>query len=307
MSQDRFLILSDGKPGHFNQAIAFVRHLGGEYDIQPVAFRSRVAKVFSYLADRIGYYTSALYHMADVPSHYRAVVSAGSGTYYANRTLARRLGCKSVAIMLPQGYRLDGFDFIVAQEHDDPPRRENILTLPINLSYIEPQGLVTPKLGSRYLALVIGGDSAQGTLDVSLLRSQIERILSLLPDHRVWLTTSRRTSPAIETMLREFPSERAIFYSVEPINPIPDFLNYSDYVFITADSSSMISEAVSYGSSCVEVLPLSRNASVQRKFGKLLDALQRNDCLHLFAGELGQANGKISVSELLTAATQGKI
>ena len=289
------LILSDGKPGHVNQARAFARLLGREFTEVDVAFRSRPYKALSYIADRLGVYSSHLFHCNVPSSGYAAIASAGSETYYANRTLARRLGCRSVAIMLPRGYRLD-FNLIVAQQHDHPPVRDNILSLPINLSFPVPRGIVTPEQGKRYISLIVGGDSAHQRMDADLLTQQTERIFQLFPEHRVWLTTSRRTPPAVEALLRKYPFERAIFYSQEPVNPIPDFLCHSEYVFLTADSSSMISEAVSFGPSCVEVLPSGTGFPKQGKFARLLDSLLSLGCLHLFDGSYAECNNKIDLA-----------
>ena len=172
MQSDRLLILSDGKPGHLNQSIAFARHLGYAYDICSVGFKSWLAKAASYLADRFGLQIEQLVHLDSFAGSFRAVVSAGSETYYANKLLAKRLGAKSVAIMLPQGYRYD-FDLIVAQQHDDPPDRPNLISLPINLSYVEPQGLVMPVKGRKYAAVIVGGDSKQGEMDPEVLRKQL--------------------------------------------------------------------------------------------------------------------------------------
>lgn len=297
MKDSRLLILSDGKPGHVNQSIAFARHLGCEYDLVPVTFKRRLYKGLSYLADRFGYYSTNLFNAERLSQRYAAVVSAGSETYYANRTLARQLGCKAIAIMLPQGYRLD-FDLIVAQQHDEPPQRKNILSLPINLTYVKPLGLVTPQPDKRYVALILGGDSIHGKMDVDLLWRQVEQIFDLFPDHGFWMSTSRRTPGRVEKMLRGFQFDRAVYYSQEPINPIPDFLQYSEFVFMTADSTSMISEAVSFGGSCVEVLPLSDRFSKSDKFSRFINELAGMHCLHLFDGELGNAAEKISLAEL---------
>lgn len=169
VSDRKLLILSDGKPGHLNQSIAFARHLGWEFDVVEVAFRGRPAKLISYLADRCGLALEWLVSMKNVSSDYEAVVSAGSETYYAGKLLARKLGVKSVAIMLPQGYRYD-FDLIVAQQHDEPPARENIQTLPVNLTYVEPQGLVEADRGTKVVSVIVGGDSKRGRLDPDQLR-----------------------------------------------------------------------------------------------------------------------------------------
>ena len=302
-AEQRLLILSDNKPGHVNQSIAFARHLDLKYDLIEVTFRYKLFKGLTYLADRFGIYTTKLFD-APIPStEYVAVVSAGSGTYYANRTLAAQLDCKNIAIMLPKGYRYN-FNLIVAQQHDNPPDLFNLVTLPINLTFVEAKGLILPDVGRRYISIVIGGDSKHAVLDANLLRKQVEQIREQFPTHDCWLTTSRRTSELVEDMLRTFSWSRAVYYSQEPVNPIPDFLMHSDYVFITADSSSMISEAVSTGTACVEVLPLGGKLQTKDKFSSLLTELTHVQCLHVFDGHCGKAQNKIPVSEKILEASK---
>lgn len=298
MKPGRLLILSDGKPGHVNQSIAFARHLGCDYRLCKVGFRSRLAKGLSHLLDRCGCYTGALFAVEEVTPPFAAVVSAGSETYYANKVLARQLGVKAVAIMLPRGYRYD-FDLIVAQHHDAPPPAANLLELPVNLSYVEPQGLVAPTPGKKVVALVVGGDSRHARLDPEQLREQVAAIFGLFPDHEFWLTTSRRTAPEAEAVLRQFPFTYAVFYSQRQVNPIPDFLQHGEYVFVTADSTSMISEAVSFGTACIEVLPLAGEPAANGKFERLFRHLRALGCLHLFDGRPGQANGKVDLQDAL--------
>lgn len=298
MEDKRLLILTDGKPGHVNQSIAFARHLGYDYDLCPVTFKYRGAKALSYILDRLGLHSIALFNADyNIMNAYAAVVSAGSGTYYANKTVAKDLACKSVAIMLPRGYRLD-FDLIIAQQHDDPPSQANIVKLPINLTYVEPQGIVVSQPGEKYLALIIGGDSQHDKMDAAVLKDQLNSIFNLLPEHKVWMTTSRRTPKSVDEMLREFSYERAVYYSQEPINPIPDYLQQCEYLFLTADSSSMISEAVSFGKGCVEVLPLSGNFFKKSKFNTLIQTLSEMNCLHVFDGSCGACKNKISFADI---------
>ena len=295
---DRMLILSDGKPGHRNQSTAFARHLGYTFDLCRVRYRSRPAKALSYLLDWIGVYWTKLFLTDRVAGQYSAVVSAGSETYYANKALARHLKVRSVAIMLPKSYRLN-FDLVIAQQHDNPPSRDNIVQLPINLTYVEPQGLVTPEPGRQYVSLIIGGDSVHGQMDCRLLMKQLKALRHLFPDHGFWVTTSRRTPVDVEKMLGGFHFDRAFFFSHEPVNPIADFLLHSDYVFITADSSSMISEAVSYGRASVEVLPFSNDVSGPNKFTRFLSLLTAEGCLHIFDGTVRDCRHKIPVGKLL--------
>lgn len=299
LTGSRVLILSDGKPGHFNQAVAFARLLGCDYDVATVAFNFTGGKAISYLLDRCGIYWCGIFSVNFPERHYGAVVSAGSATYYANRTVAKKIKCPAIAIMFPRGYRLD-FDLIIAQNHDHPPQEDHIVCLPVNLSMSQPVGIVKPDAEQRYLGLIIGGDSQHGKLSVSRLEHQIDSILSLFPEHKIWLTTSRRTSAAVETMLAGYDIDFAVYYSQQQINPIPDFLEHCEVVFITADSSSMISEAVSNGKAKVEILPITESFSPQGKFKDMVAPLLESGFAHIFDGSVGtQSGNKLNLAELL--------
>ena len=50
----RALVLSDGRPGHFNQSIALCRLLGVAFEVAEVSFRSSPARGLSHLFDFFG-------------------------------------------------------------------------------------------------------------------------------------------------------------------------------------------------------------------------------------------------------------
>jgi len=294
------LVLSDGKPGHLNQSLAFARHLGLEPVIRNVAFRARWLKLLSYLLDRCGVYSERLFGTVEVPESCRLVIATGSETYYAAKTLSRRHHMPRVAIMLPRGYRYD-FDLIVAQQHDQPPRRSNLLVLPINLCAVTRQKHFLEQPGVRYVALLLGGDSRAGGLSVSMLRPLLEQIVASFPGHQLLVTTSRRTPVEIEHLLDEFDFACKVVYSQTPVNPIGDFLAVSDYVFVTDDSTSMLSEATSYGTACVEVLPTGA-AKARPKLQRMIGTLAKAGCLHVYDGRFGESRNKIFLQESLQEA-----
>lgn len=296
----KLLILSDGKPGHVNQSIAFARYLGLDYNVLRVSFRARMFKGLSFVLDRFGFYSERLFTAEKPAGDYAAVVSTGSETYYAAKTLARRLSLPVVALMLPRGYRFD-FDLIVAQEHDHPPAQSNILSLPVNLCYPVPSGIVQPGARRPIVSLIIGGPSRHFKMDATRLMSQIAQVREIFPGGEFYLTTSRRTPAEVETLIEGFQFHYTLIYSQDPVNPVPDFLALSDYVFVTEDSTSMISEAVCTGSACVEILPLESTGS-RNKVGRMVRALESRGCLHVFDGELGRQNEKIPLQSALFQA-----
>ena len=296
-TEKKLLILSDGKQGHVSQSIALARHLGLPFETAGVHFRSRLFKLLSFPLDRIGVYTPSLLRWDPPEGDFCAVVSAGSETYYANKVLARRLGVPAVAIMLPRGYRLD-FDRIIAQEHDRPPRKENILVLPVNLSKVEPKGVFRPRAVERYVALVVGGPNPVFGFDRDPFRRALDAVFACFPGFRFVVTTSRRTPADIEEEIDLHPFEEKFLYSRNPVNPIPDFLASCEYVFLTSDSTSMISEAVTFGRARVEVIPLATRGD-SGKYGRMIGKLVELGCVHLFDGRPGTADRKIDLAEAL--------
>jgi glycosyltransferase involved in cell wall biosynthesis len=96
----RILIISDGKPGHLNQSIAFCKIKNIDYDIKEVKFKSKFHKSLSYIFDKIGFFTETLFQN-DLEvinlELYDGIISTGSGTYYFNKLLAKKYDKKSIA------------------------------------------------------------------------------------------------------------------------------------------------------------------------------------------------------------------
>lgn len=283
------LILSDGKMGHLNQSIAFAKHLGAHYEIVHVRFTCKVCKLLSYLLDQCNIYTPKLFTLGDtLDKKFDLIVCAGSSTYYAAKTLSKMLGIKSVTMMLPQSYRYD-FDIIFAQSHDHPPKQANIITIPANFSYVEPKGLFTPK--NKSIGVIIGGNNAHFKMDKERIKHQLDFIFETYKGYEIAVTTSPRTPKEIEELLKSYPFSYSVIFSQNKINPIADFLHHCEVVFITIDSTSMISEAISYGISYVEILPLSENKN--NKFFTLAQNLENEGYVHLYDNSLGHKNKKI--------------
>ena len=285
----KLLILSDGRPGHLNQSIAFAKYVNAAYDIIPVKFRSKWAKSVSFVLDRMHFYTDLLHISSPLPDvTYDGVVSAGSDTYYLNKFLSRKLHARSITMMLPRGYRYD-FDLIFAQSHDAPPLKENIVQLPANFAYIEPKGIYRATKPS--IGIVIGGSNRYFTLTAQKLKEQLDLIVRHYQGYEIAVTTSPRTPKEIERLVKSYRFDYAVIFSENPVNPIADFLEQCSDVFITADSTSMISEAVSWGNANVEVLPLESQG--ENKFTRFAASLEKEGYLHRFDGTFKQCNRKI--------------
>lgn len=294
----RVLILSDKRAGHENQSIAFAKHLNADYDILHVKFKTKAFKLLSYLLDFVHIYTKRVFTCKEIFATYDFIVSAGSNTYYANKTLSKKYKIKSIVLMLPKNYRFD-FDYIFAQSHDNPPKQNNIIKIPANFSFIEPKQIYKPQ--KKSIGIIIGGDNALFKMSTKVLKNQLDCIKEQFKEYGIAITSSPRTNKQIEELIESYAFDYSLIFSQNRLNPIPDFLKNCEYVFITIDSTSMISEAISYGNSFVEVLPIDK--SEDNKFFKMTKNLEANGFLHIFDGRISDANQKIDFANYAKKAT----
>ncbi len=275
----RILIISDGKPGHLNQSIAFCKIKDVSYDILEVKFKSKFHKALSYLFDRFDFFTDFLFddYKKYYFDFYDAVVSAGSGTYYFNKFIGQKYNKKSIALMLPKSYKFKNFYYIIAQEHDNPVRLDNILTLPLNLSYPKEKGYVKKVEDKKSLAVIIGGDNDVFNMEYELIKDELDYIFEKYPDYLKYVTTSRRTSKLIENLVDKYKFDYKLIYSKEPnINPIGDFIAVCDEFFITTDSTSMLSEVRANSDAKINIIDLDSKKE-NTKFHRLVNIIEDMD------------------------------
>ena len=304
----RILIVSDGKAGHENQSRALCAGLGVSYEVARVAFPSRFAKGATYLWDRLGIHSRKWFDVTPYEGKFDAVVGAGSGAFFPAKVLARKMKAPVAVILYPRGYRLD-FDCIVAPTFDRPPALPYIVQVPVNLTNTNAdfyeKGVAafrqrhTPG-GRPAIGLIVGGPNPFARMDADDMARQFDRIFAATEGCERWVTTSRRTPHAVEELVDRLPFDFKIVYSRDQFNPIPAFVMLCDTLFVTSDSTGMISEAVTRGNARVEiVMNLRRTDS---KFGRLVRNLARDGHAHIFDGTLGNARRKIDLAPALARA-----
>ena len=294
-SDKRILILTDGKAGHENQSRAFARALGGACDLAPVTFRSKVAKSLSYILDHLGIRTRLLFTIGgeqpDATRRYAAVIGTGSGTFYAAKTLARRLGAKCGVVLYPRGYALASFDCILAPAFDRPPAAPNVIEIPANLvaSDAEFYATGTTRFLGHYrettghdldtsrpaIAAIVGGPNKCSTMTPEWMRGQLDRLFAAHDPtkHELWVTTSRRTPPGVESVVDSYPWTYRLIYSKDHFNPIPAFVSLAQTLYVTAESTGMLSEACTSGAATVRAMDNLKPGP--HKFRRFLEDLRR--------------------------------
>ncbi len=300
------LVLTDGKAGHENQSKALAFGLGGAPILLPVSF-TKHGKALSYLADRGRLSLRSLFK-ADVESilgqgPFGAIIGTGSGTFYPAKVLGRLLKLPVIVNLFPRGYRLN-FDCVVAPRFDRPPMLPNVVETPVNLTFVQPSfyDAQTRLFLERHnpqkpaVGLIIGGPNASSTMTPEWMQEQLDRAFAATPDHEHWVTTSRRTPPAVEEVIRRYPFDYKLIFSEDQFNPIPAFITLCDTVFVTADSTGMLSESVVYGKASVEILNNLSDAG--SKFSRFLESLQASRYAHIFDGTCAEESKKVDLQPI---------
>lgn len=314
----KILIITDGKAGHENQSKAFCEALGCEYKLCKVAYGSKVMKALSYAADRIGVLSARLFSTEGISGEYDAVVCTGSTAFYPGKVTAAQRGIPVCAILYPSGYRLN-FDCILAPAFDNPPQLSNIIPLPVNLTAVNEDFYEretaeflkrhTPKKAA--VAMIAGGPNPFAEMTVEGMKPHLDGLFASTDGYERWVTTSRRTPPEVEALIDSYDFDYKLIFSREKFNPIPAFVSLCERLFVTADSTGMISEAVTHGSAKVEVLMNLKEPN--SKFARFIDGLAEEGCVHIFDGSAGDAGAKVNVAaaverarELLMPANNGR-
>ena len=283
------IVLTDGKAGHENQSKAFARALGLDFELVPVKFKSPLHKALSYLLDRLGVRTVGLLqglddilHSSTPPlTHSSTVIGTGSGTFYAAKALARRIGAKCGVVLYPRGYALSSFDCILAPSFDNPAERPNVVEIPANLvandAEFYEKGVAS--FAARHagptdslVGVIVGGPNKCSSMSADWMKARLDEIFAANRGAQMCVTTSRRTPADVEAVVDSYPWDYKLIYSKDHFNPIPAFVKLAKRLYVTAESTGMLSEACTFGSA--EVVALDNLNPGPHKFRRFVENLR---------------------------------
>jgi len=192
------------------------------------------------------------------------IISCGSSVAPINYVLSRENLAKSIVILRPSILSVRRFDLVIMPKHDKPPNRKNIVVTEGALNLIDEDYLkeesskLTRSFGPKLqisglsIGLLVGGDTKGFNLEEDSLLEVIQQIKSASAKFgaKVLVTTSRRTPKRLERLVKEefkdYPNSALLVIANE--NNIPEavggILGLSDIVICSAESISMISEAI---------------------------------------------------------------
>ena len=132
---------------------------------------------------------------------------------------------------------------------------------------------------SNAVAVIIGGPNKCSTMTPEWMKAQLDAIFNsntqTLQDSKTefWVTTSRRTPPAVEAVVDSYPWDYKLIYSKDHFNPIPAFVKLAKKLYVTAESTGMLSESCTFGTA--EVVALDNLNPGPHKFRRFVEDLRK--------------------------------
>jgi uncharacterized protein len=209
--------------------------------------------------------------------------------------LKKMLGKKITTIFMQNPYiNLNAFDVVIAPRHDGLSGK-NLISIQGALHNVTPAILkkegakwsrILPKDFPRpWVSILLGGNSRHHTMDLDTMEyygAQLRHLAQRTP-MSFFITASRRTPPeAVQAFKTALGDSHVFLWNGLGENPYYGFLALGDFILVTNDSVSMLSEAASAGKPLYS-LALEGGS---RRLDKFYESLIEQGICRPFAGEL---------------------
>ncbi len=219
------------------------------------------------------------------------VVSCGSSLAGVNIFMSKENNAKNIVVMHPRIIMgLNKFNLALIPEHDRPRKKNNVvetLLAPnlVNEDRIRKDGEILARrvhIGpAGAVGVFMGGDNPEYSLTDEIIASVADSLITFCDNTGadILLTTSRRTSADSEKILKDKAAQSKKFkllVSANEKNPpetVGGILSMSKVVVVSAESISMISEAITSGKPVI-VFRLSKKKVGITKHERALTALE---------------------------------
>jgi uncharacterized protein len=265
------LVIKDDKPGHYNQTeglILYLKEIFEDLEVEYIEIKIKskfTRKILRFLLNTFPNfftensikYLPFFYEKFTIPKNkVDLIISTGGNTSNLNVWFSKTYKCKNILNGALRGLKEELFTYITTVI-DLGYKNQIILDVApsaITKEKLKESGIEFIKnkklsINDKYYTLLIGGDGAGYKYDNSFYDNLIEFVKNISIKRNIkWLiTTSRRTPLDIEKEMKNKLKDYCVYFVAYNINPekvMSSFLSLSEKVFVTEESSSMISEAI---------------------------------------------------------------
>ncbi len=195
------------------------------------------------------------------------LLGAGRAVQWAMLRTRWHLGGKAVVLMKPS-LPLFLFDLILLPEHDRAPNRPNILSTTGMLSPVVA-GQKDPAKG----VILLGGVNKHFHWDDDEVAQKVVALCASMPQVRWQVSDSPRTPETLKAKLVLPENASLLHWRDTPDGWLSNELATSNFVWVSADSASMLYEAMSHGGrvGVIELPPYKEKNKLLRGLNLLLD------------------------------------
>lgn len=265
------LVLKDDKPGHYNQTeglLIYLKEIFEDLEVEyiEIEIKSKLTRKLlkillntfpMFFRENSIKYLSFFYKKYTIPKNKPdLIISTGGNTANLNVWFSKIYKCKNILNGALRGLREELFTHITTVI-DLGYKNQIILDVApsvITKEKLKESGIEFIKnkklsINDKYYTLLIGGDGAGYNYDNKFYNNLIEFVknISIKKNIKWLITTSRRTPLDIEREMKEKLKDYCAYfvdYNKNPEKVMSSFLSLSEKIFVTEESSSMISEAI---------------------------------------------------------------
>ncbi len=249
-SQKKCWVITEGLIGTENQCIGIANALDIPYEVK----RTALNQPWKTLSPYLGFEGYKSFSPALEPPWPDILITSGRKSIAASRYIKKMSDGATFTVQI-QDPRISSkhFDLVAVPRHD-PLRGDNVIVTHASPNKITAALLEEAKVRFSFLekyhgprfAVLIGGSSKAYKM-TSLITRNLAQTLSHI-NGSLMITCSRRTSTKNRsTLANSLRNDTNYFWDNKEENPYLGLLAWADYLLVTADSASMISECCSTG------------------------------------------------------------
>ena len=288
----RICHLSEGVAGHDGQVLGVIKTLrdaGYDVSTKTVSVRWKIhflRGLLRLLSRKLSKYPNFIsrklilfcYKFASV-NEVDVIISGGANLAPLNLAMSKTLKVKNIHLSTPRDWKISDFSaYITSSKVSTSPSNLVPEIVPnqfdpktckeLGTKFISEKGIE----GLKFSLLVLGGDGIGYTYTKREWIELIDNFSSFCEtkESNPLFITSRRTPKEIENLIKErFEVSMSVLFHSEKARGKFDHLLYLAHdIFVTEDSSTMISEAISSGKKIASIFP--QNIKAPEKYSQII-------------------------------------
>ena len=246
----RVVAVLDGRPGHEKQTMGILYALQRSCPVEIIPFKVRRLSLLDEVVETCRLFLPGA--IGRVPDwqvgKVDLVLGTGSRTHLPMLSYKKKYAVPVVTCMSPPLYLRHRFDLCLVPEHDGVPASNNIL---LTVGAPNCSANKGKHQDGRGLILIGGVDDNSHRWDSRQIAAMVEKIVSTEVD-TLWTVSSSPRTPQetvalITALLSRYDNIRFFDYKDTPPGWIEEQYDTNSIVWVTADSISMVYEAISAG------------------------------------------------------------